>query len=125
MINEKTQGSPAKARPPAGRLRRWLRRIALALAILIVTFVLLRLIYPVWTNARVPADAPRIAFLLDNTLLGRVGITDATYQRVMKAAGGRLITLRPNAAGDPVDPDAVKTLLEDKRIDGVLLTGGG
>ena len=125
MKNEKAQESPVKARPPAGRLKRWLRRIAVALAVLIGAFVLFRLIYPVWTNARVPADAPRIAFSLDNTLLGRVGITDATYQRVITAAGGRLITLRPNAAGDPVDLEAVEALLEGKQIDGVLLTGGG
>jgi putative glutamine amidotransferase len=73
----------------------------------------------------VPADAPRIAFSLDDTLLGYVGITDAPYQHVMKAAGGRLVTLRPDAAGEPVDPNAVKALLEEKRIDGVLLPGGG
>ncbi|MEA3226015.1 MAG: gamma-glutamyl-gamma-aminobutyrate hydrolase family protein [Planctomycetota bacterium] len=125
MKNDKAQESPAEVSPPTGRLKRWLCRIAIALAALIGAFVLFRLTYPVWTNARVPADAPRIAFSLDNTLLGRVGITDATYQRVMKAAGGRLVTLRPDAGGDPVDPNAVKTLLEEKRIDGILLTGGG
>ena len=123
--NEKAQESPAGTKPPTGRLKRWLRRVAIALAVLIGAFVLFRLIYPVWTSSRVPADAPRIAFSLDDTLLGRIGITDATYQRVMKAAGGRLITLRPDAAGEPVDHEAVKTLLEDKQIDGVLLTGGG
>ena len=125
MKNEKAQESPAKARPKRGRLKRWLRRIVIALAVLIGVFVLFRLIYPVWTNSRVPADAPRIAFSLDNSLLGWVGIPDATYQRVMSAAGGRLVTLRPDAAGEPVDPDAVRALLEDKRIDGVLLPGGG
>lgn len=125
LKNENAQESPARAKPPVGRLRRWLRRIAIAIAILIGAFVLFRLIYPVWTNSRVPADAPRIAFSLDNTPLGHLGITDATYQRVMKAAGGRLIALRPDAAGEPVDPNAVKALLEDRQIDGVLLTGGG
>jgi len=75
---------------------------------------------------RLPIDAPHIAFSLDNTLLGRIGITDATYQRVMTAAGGRLITFRPDAAGDPeVSPEAVTALLEEKEIDGVLLAGGG
>ena len=125
MKNEKAQESSAKARPPAGRLKRWLRRIAIALVVLIGAFVLFRLIYPVWTNSRVPADAPRIAFSLDNTALGYVGITDTPYQRVMRASGGRLVALRPNAAGDPVDPNAVKTLLEEERIDGLLLPGGG
>jgi len=73
----------------------------------------------------VPADAPRIAFSLDDTVLGYVGMTDTPYQRVMKAAGGRLVTLRPDVAGDPVDPNAVKALLEEREIDGVLLPGGG
>jgi putative glutamine amidotransferase len=63
--------------------------------------------------------------LLDNSLLGRIGITDATYQRVMTAAGGRLITLRPDAAGVPVSEEKIEALLEKEEIDGVLLTGGG
>jgi len=125
MKNEKAQEIPLKAKPERRRLRRWLRRIAIALVVLIGAFVLFRLIYPVWTNSRVPADAPRIAFSLDNTLIGYVGITDTPYQRVMSAVGGRLVTLRPDAAGDPVDPNAVKALLEEERIDGVLLPGGG
>jgi putative glutamine amidotransferase len=125
MNDEKTRNS-GKAIPPARRLRRWLGRIGIALAIPIGIYVLFRLIYPVWIQTHLPADAPRIAFSLDNSLLGRVGITDATYQRVMTAASGRLITLRPDAAGDPeVDPEKVEALLEDEQIDGVLLTGGG
>ena len=111
--------------PQAKRLRRRLGRIAIALAVLIGIFVLFRLIYPVWINMRLPADAPRIAFSLDNSLLGRIGITDATYQRVISAAGGRLITLRPDTAGVPVSTEKIKSLLEKEKIDGVLLTGGG
>ena len=125
MKNDKAKKSPAKAMPKRGRLRRWLRHIAIAIVVLIGVFVLFRLIYPAWTNSRVPADAPRIAFSLDDTPLGYVGITDTPYQRVISAAGGRLVTLRPDVAGKPVDPNAVKALLEDKRIDGVLLPGGG
>jgi putative glutamine amidotransferase len=124
-MNEEKTCNSGKATPPARRSRRWLGRIAIALAVLIGTYVLFRLIYPVWINARLPTDAPRIAFSLDNSLLGRVGVTDATYQRVMTAAGGRLITLRPDAAGVPVNREAVKALLEEQQIDGVLLTGGG
>ena len=130
MMNDEQSKNCGKVTPPARRLRRWLRRIGIALAILggilIGIYISLRFIYPVWIQARLPKDAPRIAFSLDNTLWGRVGITDATYQRVMAAAGGRLITLRPDAAGAPeVNPEAVKALLEEKEIDGVLLTGGG
>lgn len=122
--NKKTR-NPGKAIPPARRVRRWLGRIGIALAVLIGIYVLFHLIYPVWINMRLPADAPRIAFSLDNSFLGRVGITDATYQRVMTAAGGRLITLRPDAAGVPVSPEGIEALLEKEKIDGVLLTGGG
>jgi len=125
MSNDIESTNEAVVKPRASRMRRWLGRIAIVLAVLAGVFVSFRLIYPVWTNARVPADAPRIAFSLDNTLLGRVGITDATYQRVISAAGGRLVVFRPDAVGEPVRPEAVKALLEDKRIDGVLLTGGG
>jgi len=126
MNDEETKNNLGKATPPVRRLRRWFRRIVIALAIPIGIYLVFRLIYPVWISARLPADAPRIAFSLDNTLLGRIGITDATYQRVMTVAGGRLITLRPNAAGDPeVSPEAVTALLEEKEIDGVLLAGGG
>lgn len=123
--NDKAPESPSKTKPKRGRLRCWLRRIAIALAVLIGAFVLFRLTYPVWTNWRAGADAPRIAFSLDNTLLGYIGMTDTPYQRVMRLAGGRLVTLRPDAAGEPVDPNAVKALLDEKRIDGVLLAGGG
>lgn len=75
---------------------------------------------------RLPADAPSIAFSLDNTLIGRIGVTDVSYQRAMFKAGGRLIIIRPDAAGDHgVSPDAIKGLLDDKQFDGVLLAGGG
>ena len=107
------------------RIKRWLGRIGITLAVLIGIYVLFRLIYPVWINTRLPVDAPRIAFSLDNSLLGQIGITDATYQRVMTAGGGRLIALRPDVAGVPVDTEKIKTVLEQEKIDGVLLTGGG
>lgn len=122
--NKKTE-NPRKTIHPIRHLKRWLRRIGIALAVLIGIYVLFRLIYPAWINSRLPTDAPRIAFSLDNSLLGRIGITDATYQRVMTAAGGRLITLRPDAAGVPVSGEKIEALLDEERIDGVLLTGGG
>jgi len=125
MSSNKKTRNPCKATPPAKRVRRWIVRIGITLAVLIGIYVLFRLIYPAWINTRLPADAPRIAFSLDNSLLGRVGITDATYQRVMTAAGGCLITLRPDAAGIPVSQEGIEALLEKEKIDGVLLTGGG
>lgn len=125
-INDKQTNNSDKSAPPARRLRRWLRRIAIVIAIPIGIYLIFRLIYPIWIDVCLPADAPRIAFSLDNTLIGRIGITDATYQRVITTAGGRLISIRPDAAGKPdVNPEAVKALLEKEQIDGVLLTGGG
>ena len=122
--NRKTE-NPGKQITLTRRIKRWLGRIGIAIAVLIGIYVLFRLIYPTWINMRLPADAPRIAFSLDNSLIGKIGITDATYQRVMTAAGGRLITLRPDAAGIPVSVEKIEALLKDERIDGVLLTGGG
>ena len=125
-MNKRQSGKSKKGAKSPKRKRRWLRRLGIVLALLVVTYLLFRLFYPPWINMRLPADAPRIAFSLDNTIIGRIGITDATYQHAMLKAGGRLITLRPDAAGDPeVSPDAVKALLEEKQIDGILLAGGG
>jgi len=123
-VTKKTE-NPGKKITLTKRIKRWLGRIGIAIVVLIGIYVLFRLIYPVWINMRLPADAPRIAFSLDNSLIGKIGITDATYQRVMTAAGGRLITLRPDAAGIPVSVEKIEALLKDERIDGVLLTGGG
>ena len=125
MSSDKKTENSSKKTTPTKRTKRWLGRIGLTLAVLIGIYVLFRIIYPVWINTRLPADAPRIAFSLDNSLLGRIGVTDATYQRVITAAGGRLITLRPDAAGVPVSTEKIKALLEREKIDGVLLTGGG
>jgi len=122
--DKKTENSGKKV-TPARRIKRWLCRIGFVTVVLVGIYILFRLIYPVWINTRLPADAPRIAFSLDNSVLGRIGITDATYQRVITAAGGRLITLRPDAAGVPVSEEKIKVLLEKEKIDGVLLTGGG
>jgi len=130
MRNEGTARDSGKTTLRPSRPRRWLRRAGIALAILIATlmgaYLATHFVYPLWLHRDVPDDAPRIAFSLDNTLLGRVGITDATYQRTIAKAGGRLITLRPDAAGDPeVNAEAVRALLKKEQIDGLLLTGGG
>jgi len=130
MTSEQDTPESSQPKAPEGRLRRWRRRVTRALAILIglllIAYLLTHFVYPLWLQKDVPEDAPRIAFSLDNSLIGRIGITDVTYQRVMAKAGAQLVTLRPDAAGAPeVDAEAVKALLREERIDGVLLTGGG
>ena len=124
MTEQQLQKPDTQAQKPK-RLKRWLKRCGIGLAVLIVLYALFRVFYPVWVESQLPADAPRIAFSLDNSFLGQFGITDASYQRVVTAAGGRLVELRPDMAGDPVvDEQAIRTLLEEKKIDGILFTGG-
>ncbi|MHC4517421.1 MAG: gamma-glutamyl-gamma-aminobutyrate hydrolase family protein [Planctomycetota bacterium] len=130
MTSDRDASDSNATQTPKKRPRRWRRRAFLALAILIgvllATYLLLHFVYPLWLQKSVPDEAPRIAFSLDNSLLGRIGITDVTYQRVMAKAGARLVTLRPDAAGEPkVDSEAVRALLREQNIHGVLLTGGG
>jgi len=119
---EKSTGGPIlKSKTPS----RWLVRLVVAIILLIGVYVFLRTAMHIWGCTHPPADAPRIAFSLDNTLLGQIGVTDATYQQAMVRAGGRLVTLRPDAAAPDTDPDAIEELLDNKEIDGVFLTGGG
>jgi len=126
-MTEQQSQKPDAQKPKPKRLKRWLIRCAIGLVLLIgLLYVLIKVVYPVWVESQLPADAPRIAFSLDNSFLGQFGITDASYQRVVTAAGGRLVELRPDMAGDPVvDEEAVWALLEEKEIDGILFTGGG
>jgi len=114
--------SEKEAKRPA---RRWLVRVGVVCVVLVVFYVLVRFAFQFW-NLSLPADAPRIAFSLDDTWIGQIGVTDTTYQQAMTRAGGRLITVRPDAAGSPkVEPELIETLLDEKKIDGLLLTGGG
>ncbi len=123
------EGDTQIADESASRKKAVLRKRVLAvaaLAALVGSFLLLRVIVRVWMHERLPADAPRIAFSLDNTLLAQMGITDTTYEQAAIRAGGYLVNMRPDMAGSPrVDPGAVEKLLSEKEIDGVFLTGGG
>lgn len=126
MSEDRAQGSEKVARLRPGRAKRWLRRAGIALLLLIGLYLVVHFLYPQWLARELPADAPRIAFSLDNSLVGQIGVTDVTYQRAMAKAGGRLMTFRPDMAGDPVvRPEAIAEMLDAERIDGVLLTGGG
>jgi putative glutamine amidotransferase len=122
-MSEENKQKPVEAKSARKRLKFCLVCTGAVIAILAGVYLLARFVYPVWLQTRLAADAPRIALSLDNTLLGHLGITDATYQRVMARAGGRLVTLRPDSTEANVQ--AVKALLEKERISGVLLTGGG
>jgi len=105
------------------RVMTWLT-ILIVVAAVPVLLVVFRVGFDLWKYAAVPADAPRIVVSLEDTWLNDLGITRATYEQAMIRAGGNLIMLEPDDAGDPrVDPERIRTLLADK--DGLLLTGGG
>ena len=114
---------------PAGKnkhKRRFLRWIAIPLAVIIILYSLVRFVYPLWLQFSLPDDSPRIAFSLDNSIIGMIGITDVTYQRVIAAAGGRLIKLRPDAIdASEINVEKLKEMLEQQKFDALLLAGGG
>ena len=124
-----TDGDTKNSGESASRRKALFRKRVLAVAavaVLVGAFLLLRIAVRVWMHGRLPANAPRIAFSLDNTLLAQTGITDTTYEQAMIRAGGYLVNMRPDMAGSPqVDPRAVERLLDEMEIDGVFLTGGG
>jgi putative glutamine amidotransferase len=106
--------------------RRFLRWVAIPLAAILTLYAMVRFVYPLWLQFRLPEDSPRIAFSLDNSIIGMIGITDVTYQRVISAAGGHLVKLRPNAVeASETTVEKLKEILEEKKFDAVLLAGGG
>ena len=124
-MNDEETGCTDGTVTPVPQTRRRLVCAGLMFAAVIGLYVLWRVVFGLW-NSGLPADAPRIAFSLDNTWLGQIGITDANYQQAMTRAGGRLVTIRPDAAGAPDTwPEAIETLLDEQGIDGIMLTGGG
>ncbi len=106
-------------RPGTARRRRWVFRVSIVLVLIAAGYGLTRLGFHVWTYSNLPDDAPRIAFSLDDTWLNDLGITDSTYQQALVRAGGRLIRF------EPIDAERIEALLDEHKIDGVLLTGGG
>jgi len=126
MMDDGETKAPNDSAPRRKNLSRKRILLLFALAVLVGAFFLVRVGLRAWMHSRLLADAPRIAFSLDNTLLAQAGITDTAYEQAMLRAGGYLVTLRPDMAGSPhVDPTAVENFLEDLEIDGVFLTGGG
>ncbi len=102
----------------------WLKRIGALLALVVALYMAARLGFEYWRRARLPADAPRIAISLDDSWLNELGITRSTYDQAMARAGGLLLTLTPPEEG-PVISDEVGALLDELKIQGILLSGGG
>ena len=115
--------SPPATFSPAKRNKRFWALMGL---LPLLAYILFRIGFAIYLHLYLPQHAPRIAFSLDNTLISRLGITNATYEHAMSEAGGRLVPLGPDMAGkDTMDPARVEALLADLDIHGVLISGGG
>ncbi|MEJ2647257.1 MAG: gamma-glutamyl-gamma-aminobutyrate hydrolase family protein [Sedimentisphaerales bacterium] len=123
QVKKKDSTKPARKNKRKTRLLRW---IGIPLAVIVTLYVMVRFVYPLWLQYSLPEDSPRIAFSLDNSIIGMIGITDVTYQRVIAAAGGRLIKLRPDAVeASEITVEKLEEMLEEEKFDAVLLAGGG
>jgi len=108
------------------RKRRRLRWIAALFFLLVAVCIFLRFVYPFCLQVSLPDDAPRIAFSVDNSIIGLIGVMELPYHRVMAAAGGRLVKVRPDAVGNTdITPEKVRAFLEKNNFHAVLLSGGG
>ncbi len=121
-----TKPAPNPEPPPAAP-RRWPRRLALAAGALAVAYFLgYRVLVPMgvdgWMQYRLPADAPRIAFSPNDTWLEELGANEA-YKISLARAGGRLVEIQPSDTG--ANPQRIAAWLEQNKIGGVLLAGGG
>ncbi len=112
------------AQPPEKpRSRRWFLGVGGGLLGAAAIYGLSRGGFRLWMNKSLPANAPRIAFSLDDTWLNDLGITDTTYQQAMTRAGGRLERFAPDL--NMQEGSIPEDLLSMHGIDGLLLTGGG
>ena len=98
--------------------RRWLKYAAVTALAVVVVCAGVWAGFRVWLATHTPEDGPRIAISLADTWLNESGILRSTYDQAMARAGARLITFEPGDA--PPEPEAVRRLLVERRIDGVL-----
>lgn len=101
--------------------RRWLLCFGIGLTALAAMYLLGQYTLRAWMAWKLPDDAPRIAFSTDDTWMNLLGISDSTYQQAFARAGGRLVPL----SQAEYTPGGIHALIDDNKIDGILLTGGG
>ena len=107
--------------------RCWPRRLVLSTCLLFMAYFLgYRVLVPMgvdsWMQYRLPANAPRIAFSPNDTWLEELGANEA-YKIALARAGGRLVEIQPSDTS--ANPQRIATWLEQNKISGVLLAGGG
>lgn len=108
------------------RKRCWLRWLTVLFILLVAVCIFFRFAYPFCLQVSLPDSAPRIAFSVDNSVIGLIGVMELPYQHVFAAAGGRLVKVRPDAVGtEDITPEKVKAFLEQNNLQAVLLSGGG
>ncbi len=102
-----------------GRVLFWLGG---GLAVLLALYGMSQAALRVWRD-RLPDDAPRIAFSVDESWLVDSGIMTSSYEQAFARAGGRLVWFEV-VEGDENRARAA-ALLDERDIDGLLLSGGG
>ena len=130
-VNANLPGLRGTRRPHILRGLAW---IGVALILLSALYGLSQFALGVWRD-RLPTDAPRIAFSVDETWLVESGIMTSSYEQAFARAGGRLVwfevadvaasMIETPSPTLPVDGAGVAALLDERDIDGLLLSGGG
>lgn len=109
----------------AARWRTWWIVAGFAVLVIAGFYGVARLGFRIWVSNALPADAPNIAFSVDDSILAQVGITRATYEQAMTRAGARLVPVERETFGaDELKAGTIRDWLVENNIRGVLLSGG-
>ena len=100
----------------------WKHWITILLAVSILAYAVYRKGVPIYVEASLPKDAPRIAFSPNDTWVEEFGANEA-YRIAFLKAKGRLIEIQPEDTGS--DPHKIEAWLQKNKIQGLVLAGGG
>ena len=114
--NPANSGGIETARSP------WSRWILILLLAGILAYAIYRKGVPIYVEASLPKDAPRIAFSPNDTWVEEFGANEA-YRIAFLKAKGRLIEIQPEDTGS--DPHKIEAWLQKNKIQGLVLAGGG
>ena len=111
--------NPESIEPARSPWRSWL---TVLLVVVVLAYAVYRKGVPIYVEASLPKDAPRIAFSPNDTWIEEFGANEA-YRIAFLKAKGRLIEIQPEDTG--ADPHKIEEWLQGNRIQGLVLAGGG
>jgi len=114
--------NPANSRGTEATRSKWKNRVIILLSVSILAYALYRKGVPIYVEAQLPKDAPRIAFSPNDTWVEEFGANEA-YRIAFLKVKGRLIEIQPEDTG--ADPQKIEAWLQKNRIQGLVLGGGG